>query len=109
MERGREMEENAGGGDAAERFRAELAAVAASWQQWRKEEAMVQCVATKALAAGDDWRAAEENYIVAEDAAERAGGQAREAFALVKRARLGGHPRQAVAARRMEAAKEPRS
>jgi hypothetical protein len=96
---------DAGGGDAAERFR-EMAAVVASWQQWRKEEAMVQCVAAKALAAGDAWRAAEENYIVAEAAAERAGGLTREAFALLERARLGGHSRQAIAARRMEAAKE---
>ena len=83
-----------------------LAAVAASWQLWRKEEAKLRCVAAKALAAVDAWRAAEERHIVTEDAAGRAEGRAREAFVLAERARIDGHPRQAITARRMKDAKE---
>eukprot|EP01050_Picozoa_sp_SAG11_P021706 SAG11_NODE_3920_length_2148_cov_2.382626_1_plen_98_part_10 len=69
-------------------------------------DAKLRCVAARALAAWDAWRAAEKRHIVAEDAAERAGGRAREAFVLAERARIDGHLRQAITARRMEAAKE---
>ena len=101
------MEEERGeeGDDAAVGLRAEMAAVAERWQQWRKAEKAVQCVAAQALAAADAWRAAEQRCSAAEDAAERAGRRTREACALEERARLGGHPRQGIAARRLENAR----